>query len=101
MAGVGAIAVIIRGTNGNGAAVSRKGDAVSGGIEISFSIDVSAGLLPGIGCAVALIDARMARISAIAIVKVSADSNNVAVSRKGDAPSGVIATGFSIDVSAD
>ena len=46
MAGIGAIAVVAEGANGEGAAVSGEGDAGSGLIENGFSIDVSAELLP-------------------------------------------------------
>ena len=46
MAGLGAIAGVIRSANGDGAAVSGEGDAGSGEIASGFSIDVSAELLP-------------------------------------------------------
>ena len=49
MAGIAAIAVVVAGTNGNGAAVSGEGDAGSGSIARGFSIDVDAELLPGVG----------------------------------------------------
>ena len=49
MAGLVAIAVVAIGTNGDGAAVSGKGDAGSGVIASVFSIDVRAELLPGVG----------------------------------------------------
>ena len=43
----------------------------------------------------------MARIVAIAVVSTSANSNGTAVSGEGDAESGFVGSGFSIDVSAD
>ena len=46
MAGRVAIAVVVDCANGDGAAVSGEGDAVSGAIGTGFSIDVSADLLP-------------------------------------------------------
>ena len=46
MTGIGAIAVIVSGTNGDGAAVSGERDAGSGGIASGFSIDVRAELMP-------------------------------------------------------
>ena len=46
MAGRKAIAIVVGGTNGDGAAVSGEGDAGSGFIVSGFSIDVSAELLP-------------------------------------------------------
>ena len=49
MAGIGAIAVVAPGTNGDGAAVSGKGDAFARAIASVFSIDVSAELLPAGG----------------------------------------------------
>ena len=84
--------------NGDDAAVSGEGDASSGVIVNGFSIDVSADLLPGVGCRVALINAHMA---AIVAVSTSANGDGAAVSGEGDAASGVIVSGFSIDVSAD
>ena len=48
------------GTNGDGAAVSGERDAGSGEIVSGFAIDISAELLPGVGCRVVLIDAHMA-----------------------------------------
>ena len=46
MAGIGAIAVVAIGSNGEGAAVSGEGDTASGPILSGFSIDVSADLFP-------------------------------------------------------
>ena len=101
MAGDVAIAVVSIRANGDGAAVSRKGNTPSGVIPCGFSIDISANLLPGIGYSVVLINAHMAQISAIAVVSIGANGNAAAVSREGDAPSRAIASGFSIDVCAD
>ena len=88
--------------NSNSAAVSRKRNAVSRSVVISFSIDVCADLLPGVGYIAAPVDAHMAvEIAAIAIVFSSANGDGASVSRKGDAAAGVIGSGFSIDVCAD
>ena len=46
MAGIGAIVVVAGGTNGDGAAVSGEGNALSRLIPGSFSIDVGTELLP-------------------------------------------------------
>ena len=46
MTGIVTIAVVVEGANGDGAAVSGEGDAVSGVIGSGFSIDVSTNLLP-------------------------------------------------------
>ena len=73
----------------------------SGIILSCFSIDVSADLNPGVGYGVVPIDAHMARIGAIAVIKCGTDGDGAAVSRKEDATSGIIPHGFSIDVSAD
>ena len=48
MAGIGAIAVVSGRTNGDGAAVSGEGDAVSGFVVSGFSIDIRAEFLPGV-----------------------------------------------------
>ena len=100
MTGTGAIAVVVRSTNGDRAAISRKGHASSGEITSGFSIDVSADLLPGFGCSIAPIDAHMAGSAAVAIVAIGTNSDSAAVSRQGHAGSGEITSGFSIDVTA-
>ena len=75
MAGPGAIAVVSRGTNGDGAAVRGEGDAVSGEILSGFSIDVSTELLP-IAVWIALIDANMAGAGAVAVVVVGTNGDD-------------------------
>ena len=99
MAGPGAIAVVVGGTNGDGAAVRGEGDAVSGEILSGFSIDVSTELQP-IAVWIALIDAYMAGAGAVAVVVVGTNGDGAAVRGEGDAPSGVVVSGFSIDIRA-
>ena len=79
MAGIVAIAVVCSSANGDDAAVSGKGDAGSGVIVSGFSIDVSADLLPDVGCGVELINAYMAGIVAIAVVCMSTNGNCAAI----------------------
>ena len=101
MSGTVSIAVVASGTNGDGAAVSGEGDAGSGVVVSGFSIDVSAELLPGVGCRVALVDAHMSGIEAIAAVVSGPNGNEAAVSGERDASSKLIVRIFCIDVSAE
>ena len=78
MAGTGATAVVALSTNGDGAAVSGEGDANSGIVISSFSIDISAYLFPS-AVRIALIDAHMAGIISIAVVSLGTNGDGAAV----------------------
>ena len=57
--------------------------------------------LQGLCWRIELVDAHMAGIGAISVVAIGTNGDGAAVSGEGDAPSGEIASGFSIDVSAE
>ena len=61
-----------------------------------FSIDIATEFVPA--GAVPFVDARMARICAIAIVGVGTDGKEAAIAGEGNALAAVIINGFSIDV---
>ena len=100
MAGIIAITDVLTFTNIDVVADFSSGDAVSGKIVSGFSIDVSADLLPSIAFTVALIDAHMAGVVAIAVVVRGANGDGTAVSRKGHTATGIIVRSFSINVTA-
>ena len=60
MTGLSFIAIVVAGTDGNGAAITGERNAEAALIAGSFSIDIATELIPA--GAVPLVDARMARI---------------------------------------
>ena len=99
MARLRAIAIVVAGTDGKDAAIAGERNAEAAVITSGFSIDIATELIPA--GAVPLVDARMARTIAIAIVVGGTNGDGAAIAGERNALAALITSGFSVDVGAE
>lgn len=93
-----AIAIVVSGTNGNRRSIVRQVESYAAVITRGFSIDIAAELVPA--GAVPFVQAGMACLVAIAIVFLSANGQDSAITRNGDGVA-LVTGGFAFNITAE